>query len=121
MVKGDQVVEPIRVGFSLLSHQRRLDQRNAVSLFSLLSSFSINLLVVYRESVNLIGFITRRLSADSLRQDSCSRDCIRDPLSNLNQYTWCEWCATFEPDDTFSTRYLTIFFFYAMRLRVNLY
>ena len=59
MVKGDQVVEPIREGFSLLSHQRRLDQRNAVSLFSLLSSFSINLLVVYRESVNLIGYITR--------------------------------------------------------------
>ena len=27
--------------------------------------FSINLLVVYRESVNLIGYITRRLSADS--------------------------------------------------------
>ena len=27
--------------------------------------FSINLLVVYRESVNLIGSITRRLSADS--------------------------------------------------------
>ena len=30
-----------------------------------LSGFSINLLVVYRESVNLIGYITRRLSADS--------------------------------------------------------
>ena len=30
-----------------------------------LSTFSINLLVVYRESVNLIGYITRRLSADS--------------------------------------------------------
>ena len=26
---------------------------------------SINLLVVYRESVNLIGYLTRRLSADS--------------------------------------------------------
>ena len=26
---------------------------------------SVNLLVVYRESVNLIGYITRRLSADS--------------------------------------------------------
>ena len=26
---------------------------------------SINLLVVYRESVNLIGYITRRLYADS--------------------------------------------------------
>ena len=30
-----------------------------------LSQISINLLVVYRESVNLIGYITRRLSADS--------------------------------------------------------
>ena len=29
--------------------------------------FSINLLVVYRESLNLIGYITRRLSADSLQ------------------------------------------------------
>ena len=28
---------------------------------------SINLLVVYRESMNLIGYITRRLSADSLQ------------------------------------------------------
>ena len=27
----------------------------------------INLLVVYRESVNLIGYVTRRLSADSLQ------------------------------------------------------
>ena len=52
-----------------------------------LITISINLLVVYRESANLIGYITRRLSADNLRQDSCSRDCIRDPLSNLNQYT----------------------------------
>ena len=32
-----------------------------------LSSFTINLLVVYRESVNLIGYVTRRLSADSLQ------------------------------------------------------
>ena len=32
-----------------------------------LSAVSINLLVVYRESVNLIGYITRRLSADSLQ------------------------------------------------------
>ena len=30
-----------------------------------LSAISINLLVVYRESVNLIAYITRRLSADS--------------------------------------------------------
>ena len=32
-----------------------------------LSAVSINLLVVYRESVNLIGYITGRLSADSLQ------------------------------------------------------
>ena len=32
-----------------------------------LFAFSINLLVVYSESVNLIGYITRRLSADSLQ------------------------------------------------------
>ena len=72
--------------------------------YSRLCDFSINLRVVYRESVNLIGYITRRLSADSLRQDirqdSCSRDCIRDPLSNLNQCTWRECRATFEPDET---------------------
>ena len=30
-----------------------------------INDFSINLLVVYRESVNLIGYITRRLSAVS--------------------------------------------------------
>ena len=30
-----------------------------------ISVISINLLVVYRESVNLIGYITRRLSTDS--------------------------------------------------------
>ena len=52
-----------------------------------ITSISINLLVVYRESVNLIGYITCRLSIDGLGQDSCSRDCIGDPLSNLNQYT----------------------------------
>ena len=32
-----------------------------------LTHISINLLVVNRESVNLIGYITRRLSADSLQ------------------------------------------------------
>ena len=36
-------------------------------LITKISPFSINLLVVYRESVNLIGYITRRLSADSLQ------------------------------------------------------
>ena len=32
-----------------------------------LTYISTNLLVVYRESVNLIGYLTRRLSADSLQ------------------------------------------------------
>ena len=32
-----------------------------------ITNISINLLVVYRKSVNLIGYITRRLSADSLQ------------------------------------------------------
>ena len=34
---------------------------------SILFAISINLLVVYRDSVNLIGYITRRLAADSLQ------------------------------------------------------
>ena len=33
--------------------------------YKFITEISINLLVVYRESVNLIGYITRRLSADS--------------------------------------------------------
>ena len=37
------------------------------SMQSCLKAFSINLLVVYRESVNLIGYTTRRLSADPSR------------------------------------------------------
>ena len=44
-----------------LKDRRRLRQQNN----TLLSAISINLLVVYRESVNLIGYFTRRLSADS--------------------------------------------------------
>ena len=36
-----------------------------LSIVMQISLISINLLVVYRESVNLIGYITRRLSADS--------------------------------------------------------
>ena len=42
---------------------RRIEIRNAP--YKHLFIISINLLVVYRESVNLIGYITRRLSADS--------------------------------------------------------
>ena len=73
--------------------------------------------------MSLIGYITRRLSADSIWQDSCSRDCIRDPLPNLNQYTWREWRPTFEHNETvLFYALLDIFsFFYAMRLQVNLY
>ena len=41
--------------------RRLCDNHRGISLLS------INLLVVYRESVNLIGHLTRRLSADSLQ------------------------------------------------------
>ena len=43
--------------------QNNLILGNALKLIKI----SINLLVVYRETVNLIGYITRRLSADSLQ------------------------------------------------------
>ena len=51
-----------RVG-SALGKQKK----EAKSMTAELSYFGINLLVVYRESVTLIGYITRRLSADSLQ------------------------------------------------------
>ena len=44
-----------------------LGKKETKSMTAELSYFSINLLVVYRKSVNLIGYITRRLSADSLQ------------------------------------------------------
>ena len=49
--------------------QRKLQDRLVKKLKenTCITDFSINLLVVYRESVNLIGYITRRLSADSLQ------------------------------------------------------
>ena len=49
--------------------QRKLQDRLVKKLKenTCITDFSINLLVVYRESVNLIGHITRRLSADSLQ------------------------------------------------------
>ena len=80
---------------ALISGQQLGMLIKGMAMGSRLYVISINLLVVYRESVNLIGYITRRLSADSLRQDSCSRDplssvYVHDPLSNLNQYTWRE-------------------------------
>ena len=47
--------------------------------------FSINLLLVYCESMNLIGYITRRLSADSLQFW----------IANENRLFWtCEACFT---------------------------
>ena len=51
-----------RVGSALGKQKKKTKSMTAE-----LSYFSINLLVVYRESVNLIGYITRRLSADSLQ------------------------------------------------------
>ena len=45
--------------------QTSKDKLNRVARNIGLFLISINLLVVYRESVNLIGYITRRLSADS--------------------------------------------------------
>ena len=41
--------------------------RESFSIVPKTLRISINLLVVYRESLNLIGYITRRLSADSLQ------------------------------------------------------
>ena len=38
---------------------------SSIPSLEMITDLSINLLVVYRESVNLIGYITRRLSADS--------------------------------------------------------
>ena len=51
----------------MIMTSRRLLRHNPGSVNVRLHIFSINLLVVYRESVNLIGYITRRLSADSLQ------------------------------------------------------
>ena len=76
--------------------------------------------------MNLIGYITRRLSADSLRQDSDSRDCIRDPLSNLDQTHGANGAPRLnlmKHNETvlFYALLDIFFFFYEMRLRVNLY
>ena len=53
---------------ALISGQQLGMLIKGMAMGSRLYVISINLLVVYRESVNLIGYITRRLSADSLRQ-----------------------------------------------------
>ena len=47
------------------SPSNKLEQVLHYSYYLCISCISINLLVVCRESVNLIGYITRRLSADS--------------------------------------------------------
>ena len=44
-------------------HRKKIEHCSTKGIFII----SINLLEVYRESVNLIGYITRRLSADSLQ------------------------------------------------------
>ena len=55
------------------------------SLIACITKISINLLVVYRESVNLIGYLTHRLSADSLQLW----------IANENQLFWtCDACFT---------------------------
>ena len=54
-------------------------------IHSMLFWISINLVVVYRESVNLIGYLTRRLSADSLQLW----------IANESQLFWtCDACFT---------------------------
>ena len=56
----------------------------------IITLFSINLLVVYRESVNLIGYVTVAYQLIVYGKI----------VARVNQYTWCEWRATFEPDET---------------------
>ena len=55
----------------VLSTNLLIVYRESVNLIGYITrrlfAVTINLLVVYRESVNLIGYITRRLSADSLQ------------------------------------------------------
>ena len=69
---------------------------------------SINLLVVYRESVNLIGYITRRLSTDSLRQDSWPSFKLESVhMARMASHVWT-WRNIMK--QTFSTLYLTFFF-----------
>ena len=71
LVKSNQLVK--KISKQNIFRQRKLDLNPFLPPkhykygvpFSLLVGFSINLLIVYRESVKLIGYITRRLSADS--------------------------------------------------------
>ena len=55
--------------FEKKKNKKQKQQQNNLILGNALKliKISINLLVVYREYVNLIGYITRRLSADSLQ------------------------------------------------------
>ena len=49
-------------------YQHAIDKKKTrIPVTQIITLFSINLLVVYRESVNLIGYITCRLSADNLQ------------------------------------------------------
>ena len=66
--------------------------------------FNYKFTLVYRKSVNLIGYIR---VVYVLIDNSCTRECTRDPFSS--------WRATFEADVTmkqsFSTPCLTFFLF----------
>ena len=49
-------------------YQHAIDKKKTrIPVTQIITLFSINLLVVYRESVNLIGYITHGLSVDSLQ------------------------------------------------------
>ena len=56
----EELVEHLHIAPATKQEEKFLTQR--------LTQISINWLVVYRESVNLIGYITRRLSAVSITQ-----------------------------------------------------
>ena len=61
-----KLISKIFIYCHFLHDKNTLHKRETI--FNLrLNTVSINLLVVYRESVNLIGYITRRLSADTLQ------------------------------------------------------
>ena len=55
----------IQLSWSVGLQSVYLPKFNKMKPKSRLNNISLNLLIVYRESVNLIGYITRTLSADS--------------------------------------------------------
>ena len=62
-----------------------------------ITDISINLLVVYRESVNLIGYITGRLSADSLQlwiaNENVNTWCLFHTSVHITRSVWNLWIA----------------------------